>query len=239
MRRLVLFGVGTGLGIYSRPFVILLTFALALVATPGGGWMRRLTWIAVPTAVALLVLSPWTVRNYYEFHRFIPTRTGLGQAVFEGTGQGRSDEETKAHVQRNVPGARYGSPRYDDFLLGGAVHGIVKHPGFYARLVWHRAKRYLLPCLLVLLGWRRGRSVAPVPVAAVAATVVPYMLIGDDRRFYRPAFFAYFILLAMAMDVVVSYLAHSRLASRAFDRGSRMLGSGVGQSPARPTSPER
>jgi 4-amino-4-deoxy-L-arabinose transferase-like glycosyltransferase len=215
LRRLVPLGVLTGLGVYFRPFVILLPITLALLATPGGGWKRRLTWIAVPTAIALVLLSPWTIRNYYEFHRFIPTRTGLGQAVFEGVGQGHSDEHSKAYVQQHRPGARYGSPAYDDFLLGGAARAIADHPGFYARLVWHRAQRYLLPCLLVLFVWRRWRSAALVPVAAVAATVFPYLLIGDDRRFYRPAFFAYFILLAMVIDLAFSYLAGSPLASRA------------------------
>jgi len=219
--RLVLLGVVAGLGIYFRPFVVLLPFTLALVATPGGGWKRRLTWMAVPTAIALVLLSPWTIRNYYEFQRFIPTRTGLGQAVFEGVGQGKTDEHSKAYVQQHRPGARYGSPVYDDFLLGGAARAIADHPGFYARLVWHRAERYLLPCLLVLLVWRRWRNAALVPVAAVAATVMPYLLIGDDRRFYRPAFFAYFILLAMVIDLAFSYLAGSPLASRARARLSR------------------
>ena len=81
--RLISLGLITGIGLYFRPFILFLPFALALVATPGGGWRRRLLWMAAPTAVALLVLAPWTVRNYYEFNRFIPTRTGLGQAVFQ------------------------------------------------------------------------------------------------------------------------------------------------------------
>src|SRR5436190_1992397 len=140
-------------------------------------FLAALLYAVFPTAIALVLLSPWTIRNYYEFHRFIPTRTGLGQAVFEGVGQGKTDEHSKAYVQQHRPGARYGSPVYDDFLLGGAARAIADHPGFYARLVWHRAERYLLPCLLVLLVWRRWRNAALVPVAAVAATVMPYLLI--------------------------------------------------------------
>ncbi len=234
----MLFGLVTGIGIYFRPFVVILPLALALVATPGGGWKGRAIWASVPTIVALLVLSPWTIRNAYEFHRFIPTRTGLGQAVFEGTGQAHSDEESRAHVQRHRPGAKYGSPGYDDFLLGGAIRGIANNPGYYAHLVWHRLKRYLLPCLLVLLVWRRWRSAALVPVAVVA-TVAPYFLIGDDRRFYRPAFFAYFILLAMATDVVLSYVARSRLVSGARERASRSFEFRGRQSTGPPTSSER
>jgi hypothetical protein len=210
-RRLLLLGAITGVGIYFRPFVIFLPAALALVATPRGGWKEKLTWIAVPTVLALAILAPWTARNYHEFHRFIPTRTGLGQAVAEGTGATASDEQSKALVRHKKPGARYGTPGYDDLLLSTAARAIVDHPVRYLRLVARRAARYLLPCLLVLLAWRRWRRAALIPVAAVAATVIPYFFIGDAGGFYLPAFFAYFILLAMATDVVLAHLSRSRL----------------------------
>jgi Dolichyl-phosphate-mannose-protein mannosyltransferase len=195
--RLIGLGLITGAAIYFRPFVLFLPIALAAVATPGGGWRRRLLWMATPTAVALLVLSPWTVRNYYEFHRFIPTRTGLGQAVFQGAGLASGDENSSKYVRSHARGARYGSPKYDDVLLGAAVHDITQHPGPYLTKALHRA-RFLLPCLLVLLVWRRWRISTLIPAAAAMATIIPYLLIGDDTRFYLPAAFAYCILLAMA-----------------------------------------
>jgi 4-amino-4-deoxy-L-arabinose transferase-like glycosyltransferase len=195
--RLVSLGLITGAGIYFRPFVLFLPIALALVATPGGGWRRRLAWAAAPTAVALLVLTPWTVRNYYEFHQFIPTRTGLGQAVFQGAGLASSDENSAKYVRGHAKNATYGSSEYDNVLLGAALRDIADHPGPYFRKVVHRA-RFLLPCLLALLVFRRWRSNTLIPVAAAAATIVPYLLIGDDTRFYLPAAFAYCILAAMA-----------------------------------------
>jgi 4-amino-4-deoxy-L-arabinose transferase-like glycosyltransferase len=209
--RLILLGVLTGAGIYFRPFILLLPIVLALVAAPGG-WRRRLLWMSAPTLVALLVLSPWTIRNYYTFDRFIPTRTGLGQAVFEGTGQAKTDTHAKAYVQRHRKNAEYGSPAYDDFLLSGAAHAIANDPGGYLRLVARRA-RLLLPCLLVFFVWRRWRRAALIPVAAAAATIVPYLLIGDDARFYLPAAFAYFILIAMTLEIAVSTLASRRTAA--------------------------
>ena len=133
-------GLITGAGIYFRPFVLFLPIALAVVATPGGGWKRRLFWIATPTAVALLVLAPWTVRNYYEFHKFIPTRTGLGQAVFEGAGLASSDEEAAKYHRGHANDAAYGSPNYDNFLLRSAIRDIADHPARYLRNVTHRAR---------------------------------------------------------------------------------------------------
>jgi 4-amino-4-deoxy-L-arabinose transferase-like glycosyltransferase len=211
LRRLALLGTVTGLGIYFRPFIVLVPIVLAVVATPGHGLRRRLMWISAPTVVALLLLAPWTIRNYYEFDRFIPTRTGLGQAVFEGTGQASSDEASAQYVRKRGGDARYGSPGYDDQLLSGAARAIVNDPGFYLRRVGRRA-RLLLPCLLVLLVWRRWRNAALIPMAAAAATIVPYLLIGDDTRFYFPAAFGYIILLAMAAEVLVSF-ARSRVLS--------------------------
>jgi 4-amino-4-deoxy-L-arabinose transferase-like glycosyltransferase len=208
-RRLISLGLVTGAGIYFRPFLLFLPIALALVATPGGGWRRRLLWMAAPTAVALLVLTPWTVRNYYEFHRFIPTRTGLGQAVFQGAGLGHGDESSAKYVSDHLNDAKYGSPKFDGVLLGAAARDIANHPGPYFRKVLHRA-RFLLPCLLALLVWRRWRSNALVPVAAAAATIVPYLLIGDDTRFYLPAAFAYCLLVAMAA-IEVGKVLSSRL----------------------------
>jgi Dolichyl-phosphate-mannose-protein mannosyltransferase len=208
--RLISLGVLTGVGIYFRPFVLFLPIALAAVATPGGGWKRRMLWVATPTAVALLVLAPWTLRNYYEFHRFIPTRTGLGQAVFQGAGLASGDENSARYVRGHAKNTTYGSPKYDDVLLSTAVRDIADHPGPYFRKVVHRA-RFLLPCLLVLLVWRRWGSNGLIPVAAAAATIVPYLLIGDDTRFYLPAAFAYCILLAMAAGQVGVFLKGSLL----------------------------
>jgi 4-amino-4-deoxy-L-arabinose transferase-like glycosyltransferase len=207
--RLVLLGALAGVGIYFRPFMMLVPIALALVATPDGGWRRRIGWVVAPTAIALLILSPWTIRNYFEFDRFIPTRTGLGQAVFEGSGQASSDEIAKSHVRGQGNNAAYGSPSYDDTLLESAVRAISDDPLGYFGHVFNRL-RFLLPCLLVLVAWRRWGTAALIPAAAAAATVIPYAFIGDDRRFYLPMFFAYFILIAMATDVVLSLVWRSR-----------------------------
>jgi hypothetical protein len=211
--RLVPLGTLAGLGIYFRPFVALLPFVLGLVATPQGGWRRRLTWAMLPTGLAVLLLSPWTVRNYYEFHRFIPTRTGIGQALFLGVGGASSDEGAAEAVHRKDPGARYGTPEYDESLFRAATRQIRDDPSYYLGLILRRA-RFLLPCLLVFLVWRRWKSAGLILVGAAISTVVPYLFIGDDTRFYLPAIFAYLILGAMATAVVLSHLRRFSGSSR-------------------------
>jgi 4-amino-4-deoxy-L-arabinose transferase-like glycosyltransferase len=203
--RLVPLGALAGVGIYFRPFVALLPLVLGLVAAPRPTWRRRLVWAALPTAVALLVLSPWTIRNYVEFHRFIPTRTGLGQAVYLGAGGSSSDEGAAKAVHRTKPGTPYGSPQYDDFLVRAAVRQIIDNPRYYGGLILHRT-RLLLPCLLLVLVWRRWKTAGLILVGAAMTTIVPYLFIGDDTRFYLPAAFAYMILGAMATAVLMSHL---------------------------------
>jgi 4-amino-4-deoxy-L-arabinose transferase-like glycosyltransferase len=201
--RLVPLGVLAGLGIYFRPFVALLPLVLGLIAAPQPTLRRRLVWAALPTGIALLVLSPWTIRNYHEFHRFIPTRTGLGQAVYLGVGGASGDEGAAATVHKKDPTARYGSPQYDDFLVRAAVRQIIDNPRYYGSLILNRT-RFLLPCLLVVLVWRRWKTAGLILVGTAMTTSVPYLFIGGDTRFYLPAAFAYLILGSMATAVVLS-----------------------------------
>jgi 4-amino-4-deoxy-L-arabinose transferase-like glycosyltransferase len=208
VRRLVPLGIVAGIGIYFRPFIMFMPLVLAFAAAPGG-WRERLRWAVVPTVVALLVLAPWTARNYVEFHRFIATRTGLGQAVFEGSGQAATDTGAKSYVHQHGKAAQYGSPAYDDFLLGGALKAIEADPVTYLRKVAWRS-RYLLPCLLILLVWRRWQFGARLLVGAAAAVILPYLLVGDDTRYYLPVAPAYLILLAMAVSIGAARFLTSR-----------------------------
>jgi 4-amino-4-deoxy-L-arabinose transferase-like glycosyltransferase len=212
-RWLVLLGLLTGVGIYFRPFLFFLPILLALLATPGGGWRRRFEWVAVPALVALCVLAPWTIRNYADFHRFIPTRTGLGYALYEGIGQASSDEQATAHVQRHRPGLKGLAPESDSYLLRSALHTIRSHPLRYLRLIARRVA-YLLPCLLVIIVWRRWRAGSLMLLAVAFATIVPFIPIGSDTRFYLPAAFAYLILSAMVAVTIVSTLKRGLTSPR-------------------------
>jgi 4-amino-4-deoxy-L-arabinose transferase-like glycosyltransferase len=204
-RWLVLLGLLTGVGIYFRPFLFFLPILLALVATPGGGWRRRFVWAAAPSLVALCVLAPWTIRNYAEFHRFIPTRAGLGYALYEGIGQASSDKDATSYVQKHRPGLKGLAPESDSFLLRSAIDTIRSHPLRYLHIIARRLA-YLLPCLLVIVVWRRWRAAGLMLLAVAVGTIVPFIPIGGDTRFYLPAAFAYLILLAMAGVIVGSAL---------------------------------
>ena len=47
-----------------------------------GSLLPRLRRLAFGAGCAVLCCLPWTVRNYVEFHKFIPMRSALGLALY-------------------------------------------------------------------------------------------------------------------------------------------------------------
>jgi hypothetical protein len=78
-RGAVIAGVGYGLTAYSLP-----SFLGSLALMPlgfrlaGGSWRRAVGVPALALGVALVVISPWTIRNAVVHHRFVPVATNFG-----------------------------------------------------------------------------------------------------------------------------------------------------------------
>jgi hypothetical protein len=143
-RWLIACGVAAGLGAYFRPNVLLLplVFAIVLIGLP---WRKRLRDAVAALAVAAVLLVPWTIRNWVIFHRIIPTRVGLGTALWEGLGEvhnnfGAVDNDltTYYEVNRTHPNLGFITPAYDEYLERRALHAIVREPLFYIKLVARR-----------------------------------------------------------------------------------------------------
>jgi 4-amino-4-deoxy-L-arabinose transferase-like glycosyltransferase len=208
--KLGLLGILIGVGMYFRPFVVLLPIALAVADAKRTTLRRTLESALVPTLIALVVIAPWTVRNAVEFHRFIPMRVGIGQALWEGLGQspnsfGAVDDDVAATewVLARRPDLEPSTPAFDDFLLHKSLDAIVHHPSHYAELLLRRAL-FLVPCLL-FFAWRKRQGDDRAPVVAVAlAVILPYVFIRMEDRFWLPAAFAYLILLSMAVAGALS-----------------------------------
>jgi 4-amino-4-deoxy-L-arabinose transferase-like glycosyltransferase len=145
LRWLAFCGLITGLGAYFRPGVLLVPAAFALASLRWVGWRQSLRSAVVVTAIASFLLIPWTIRNYVEFHRFIPTRSGSGQTLWQGLGEIHNnfgalndDSATYTQVHRVRPDLVSESPEYDSYLGAKAVHAIKGHPLFYAKVVARR-----------------------------------------------------------------------------------------------------
>jgi hypothetical protein len=165
-RMLVLCGVIIGIASFFRPNVLIFPVGLALAGVPWDGWRRSLRNGVITGLAAALVLVPWTIHNYEEFHGFVPTRSGFGVVLYGGLGEVRNkygfteNELTiKAEVHKARPDILYSSPEYGTYLRERALRFIEGHPFYYARLV---ARRIAISTFAEYLSpWMHGGSKSP------------------------------------------------------------------------------
>jgi hypothetical protein len=90
-RWLIACGLCAGIGAYFRPALILIVPALAVATALSTGWREALRRAALATVVACVMLVPWTVRNYKDFHAFVPTRSAFWLTAWGGLNEMRND----------------------------------------------------------------------------------------------------------------------------------------------------
>jgi 4-amino-4-deoxy-L-arabinose transferase-like glycosyltransferase len=226
---LVATGLATGIGLYFRPGVLLLPLALAVAALPWIGWRRAVGAALVPVVAAAVLTVPWVARNYDEFDRFIPTRIGIGQNLWEGLGEVDNnfgavldDQVTERQVAREDPTLVYGTPEYDDHLRDKATDAIREHPEHFAKVVARRAVvttialhnlslplglaeplLFLLAVGVAVLTWRRFPRQHAFLAAIPVATLLPYLLLHVEPRYMLPASFVYMIWAALGVDLLL------------------------------------
>jgi 4-amino-4-deoxy-L-arabinose transferase-like glycosyltransferase len=144
-RWLIACGVCAGLGAYFRPQVLLIVPALALATGFSTGWREALRRVVVTTAIGALMLAPWTIRNYKDFHAFIPTRAALWMTVWGGLGEMANDfggdfsqEAITDKVHRVRPDLATESPAWDSYVKHYVIRVVEQHPFWYLELLAHR-----------------------------------------------------------------------------------------------------
>ncbi len=114
-----LLGIAIGLATLTRAEGLLLGVVIAIglgVARRDGSAGRRIGLVAVAIGVALLVVTPWTVRNAVRFHAFVPVSTNVStlvdgancDATYNGTllGQWRETFSGPGKADRTLPQAQ-------------------------------------------------------------------------------------------------------------------------------------
>src|SRR5690348_13449392 len=116
-------------------------------------WKRGQRWFAPGLAAlfaVILVLSPWFVRNYRTFHKFIPLRSGFWLEVYCGNNAAGADWSTDLRPAGYHPSdsatewseyQQLGETGYMELKHKEAVAFVGAHKGLYAtqtlrRIVW-------------------------------------------------------------------------------------------------------
>jgi 4-amino-4-deoxy-L-arabinose transferase-like glycosyltransferase len=100
-------------------------------------------WSSV--AACVLVLVPWTVRNYNTFHRLMPLRDNLGLELWIGNHEGVTNLFEFPRSFPLIDPAEYnqlGEVPFMETKRGAAVQFIREHPGNFLRLCGQRCYAY-------------------------------------------------------------------------------------------------
>lgn len=105
---------------------------------------RRKAWkhLIFFLILIIMIMTPWTIRNYRVYHAFIPTMANAGYNLWYGNREGGDGEGP--HEMPEVAGAikRYGSIDANNYALTQFENFIKAHPFIYARLTASRIMKY-------------------------------------------------------------------------------------------------
>ncbi len=142
-RELIGWGCAGGLTTLTGPVLGLVWGALTLLRWPRLAAVRR--WL-VAGAIALLVVSPWIVRNALVFGRFIPVKSNLFYEFYQSQCETQDGLVHESTFHNHPYGNRYERERYEDvgemeYLDGKRAQFLAafraKPPDFAVR-VWNR-----------------------------------------------------------------------------------------------------
>lgn len=151
-RWIVAAGLLTGLAALTRGNGIAVGLALAVVVWTGRPRMSRRA-IAAPAvllAVMAITIVPWTIRNAFAQHAFVPVTTELGTTL-TGT---YNDASARHHFIWKVGGYRnYASIKHklrgvseatrNSHLISAVIHYLGQHPTYVAQAVFWNTMRLL------------------------------------------------------------------------------------------------
>jgi 4-amino-4-deoxy-L-arabinose transferase-like glycosyltransferase len=235
-------GVLFGLAILTRETVLyFVPLAAVWLAWRRGPQTRRRA--AAFLAASMLVVAPWTIRNWIAFHAFVPVSTAGGQNLFQGNALIPRDE---TYVMVDAVQGRVEQYRYAIRMGVQAIRD--RQPWWIFEKLRDEMPLFWEADSLVLVHIKRGAYGPVPPLAAVAvavAVLVPYVavlaLFALGLTQTRPArgpllllaFLAYYNLIHVvthgfaryrlpAMPVVFLIAAVGAMAWR--ERGLRGLG---------------
>ncbi len=149
-RQWALLGLALGLTILLRQlFLLFMPFLLLWL-----WWAKRprLTSFVLPVAIVVLLIAPWTIRNYRAFDRIVPLNTNSGFAFFWGNHPRYGTQfipilpsgEYYRMIPTELQAQGLNEAEMDSALLSEALQIIAADPGRYVLLSLSRIPSYFM-----------------------------------------------------------------------------------------------
>ena len=147
LKRLAIAGLVLGVTVLTKSVLMLFPFVLGVFLVRQRG-LEGLRAALIIIMVSVLVVAPWTYRNYQVSRRFVPVHTSLGLNLIQGDAIGehwtemplstmalwqKGFEETNAILQGS--GATSTDPQGDRLLIGSSLSRSLENPGFLLKKV--------------------------------------------------------------------------------------------------------
>jgi len=179
----------------------------------------------------ILVLVPWTIRNYTVFHRLMPVRDNFGLELWLGNHEGVTQRfDSDFPILNPAEYNRLGELRFMEEKREIALAFIRRHPVEFLRLSAGRLLRYwTAPELIIWLPlsvlawvgmiltlWRKRLKTAPYAIILLIFPLI-YYVTHTFNSYRHPTEPAIFILAAYAMVSIGQMLAggsFSRVSTR-------------------------
>jgi 4-amino-4-deoxy-L-arabinose transferase-like glycosyltransferase len=135
----VAFGIVVGLGWLVRPFLVLSPLLLGVAAWRAGSGLRSAArLVAISGAVAVVMLVPWTLRNAFTLHAFVPVSTNLGDTLCLDNSPGAYGGFRELPPECEPVNDRRREPERNSQNLRFAVRWATHHPIAEAQLLVRR-----------------------------------------------------------------------------------------------------
>jgi 4-amino-4-deoxy-L-arabinose transferase-like glycosyltransferase len=208
------FGLFGGFSALTEP-VILSVVPLLGLWTVYRRYHSQQSWkvpMVVAALSALAVMSPWLVRNYELFHRFIPVRSGYGLELYIGN-NGYSERWVNSSLHPNHSDAelseyeRVGEIAYMDHKLAQAKTYIRVHPTWFAWMTFRRIVYMWTGFWSFDRAYLKEEPLDP-PNIFVDTTMTILGLIGLWRVFKRDSALAIRFAIVLLVFPLPYYISH-------------------------------
>ena len=214
LRDWLIFGLLGGFSALTEP-IILSVVPLLAIWTLYLRYRRTQTWKVPMLAGALgavAVMSPWILRNYEVFHKFIPIRAGFGLELYIGNnGYSARWVNSALHLNHNddelAEYERVGELAYMQHKSEQAKDYIRAHPGWFAWMTLRRIAYMWTGYWSFDKNYLKDEPLDP-PNILVQTTLSLLGLLGLKRVFRRDATLGMRFAIVLSFFPLAYYISH-------------------------------